>query len=51
MTTTADRESRPGAVPFVIGLWQLLNAEKHQLGPFEPVRKSSPLSRNEGDGK
>lgn len=30
---------RPGAAPFVIGLWQLLNAEKHPSGPFEPIVK------------
>lgn len=44
---------RPGAMPFVIGLWQLLNSEKHPLGPFELVvkaRRSTPPS-TEGDGR
>ncbi len=37
---------RPGAMPFVIGLWELLNTEKHPLGPFEPIIKPSRKSAN-----
>ncbi|TPM53230.1 hypothetical protein FJ959_22115 [Mesorhizobium sp. B2-2-4] len=44
---------RPHAAPFVIGLWQLLNAEKHPLGPFAPITKKPrrrPSRSGDGNG-